>query len=75
MTPDYGPADAELTTALLERIRIDDTQLQGLGTRRAHAVQDMLLHGTNIDPARIFLINAAAQPPAGNTVRLELALK
>jgi hypothetical protein len=33
------------------------------------------LNGTNIDPARIFLINSAVQPPAGHTVRLELALK
>jgi hypothetical protein len=77
--PDYAAANAELTAALLERIKVDDTQLQNLGTRRAHAVQDALLHGTNIDPARIFLINAttaAAAPTApGNTVRLELALK
>jgi len=75
VTPDYGPANTELTAALLERVKIDDSMLQGLGTRRAHAVQDALLHGTNIDPVRIFLINAAAQPPPGNTVRLELALK
>jgi len=74
-TPDYAPASAELTAALLQRIRIDDTQLQRLGTERAHAVQDALLHGTNIDPTRIFLINATTQPPPGNTVRLELALK
>ncbi len=74
-TPDYAPASAELTAALMERIRVDDGELQRLGTARAHAVQDALLHGTNLDPARIFLINAVAQPPAGNTVRLELALK
>ncbi len=75
VTPDYAPASAELTAALLERIKIDDAQLQGLGARRAHAVQDALLHGTQIDPVRIFLINSTAQPPPGNTVRLELALK
>ncbi|HEV2700897.1 MAG TPA: DUF748 domain-containing protein [Steroidobacteraceae bacterium] len=74
-TPDYAAANAELTTALLQRIKIDDTQLQALGTRRAHAVQDVLLHDTDIDPARIFLINTTTQPPPGNTVRLELALK
>jgi hypothetical protein len=77
--PDYAAADAELTAALLQRIKVDDTQLQNLGTRRARAVQDALLHGTNIDPARIFLINvtapAATQSAPGNTVRLELALK
>ncbi len=74
-TPDYAPASAELTAALLETIKIDDVQLQQLGTRRARAVQDALLHGTNIDPVRIFLINGTTQPPAGSTVRLELALK
>jgi uncharacterized protein involved in outer membrane biogenesis len=75
VSPDYAPASAELTAALLARIKIDDAQLQQLGTRRAHAVQDALLMGTNIDPVRIFLINGAAQPPPGTTVRLELALK
>ena len=74
-TPDYGPASAELRAALLERIKITDTELLALGTRRAHAVQDVLLHGTTIDPARVFLINAQAQPKPGSTVPLELALK
>ena len=74
-TNDYGPATAELRAALLERIPITDTELQALGTRRAHAVQDALLRGTNLDPARIFLINGQSQPPPGRTVRLELALK
>ena len=72
---DYGPASGELKAALLEKIPITDTQLQALGTRRAHAVQDHLLRGTNIDPVRIFLINGAKEPPAGSSVRLELALK
>jgi hypothetical protein len=74
-TADYAPASAELTAALLERVKVADGELQKLGNERAHAVQNVLLQGTNIDPARIFLINGAAQPPAGNTVRLELALK
>jgi hypothetical protein len=73
--PDYVAANAELTAALLAGIKVDDTQLQTLGTRRAHAVQDALLRGTSIDPTRIFLINSATQAPAGKTVRLELALK
>jgi Domain of Unknown Function (DUF748) len=75
VTLDYAPATAELRTALLEQIKITDTDLQALGTRRARAVQDVLLHGTNIDPVRIFLINGQAQAPPGTTVRLELALK
>jgi hypothetical protein len=60
---------------LLEGVKVADAELQKLGNQRAHAVQDVLLQGTNIDPARIFLINSAAQPPLGSTVRLELALK
>jgi hypothetical protein len=75
VTPDYSPASTELEAALLERIHIEDAQLQKLGTRRAHAVQDALLHGTNIDPARIFIIDGTAQPATGSTVRLEMALK
>jgi hypothetical protein len=74
-TPDYAPANTELTAALLARVNVADTELQKLGTERAHAVQDVLLHGTDIDPSRIFLINGTAPPPPGNTVRLELALK
>jgi hypothetical protein len=74
-TADYAAVNAELTAALQERIKVDAGELQNLGTRRAHAIQDVLLHGTNIDPTRIFLIDGKAQPPPGNTVRLELALK
>jgi hypothetical protein len=74
-TPDYAAANDELQVALVAAIKITDSQLQNLGTRRAHAVQDVLLHGTNLDPARVFLINGAAEPPAGKSVRLELALK
>jgi hypothetical protein len=74
-TIDYGPANAELRAALLQRISIADSDLQALGTRRARAVQDTLLHGTNIDPVRLFLINGQAQPAPGTTVRLALALK
>jgi uncharacterized protein involved in outer membrane biogenesis len=75
VTPDYAPATSELRAALLLPIKITDTDLQALGTRRARAVQEVLLHGTNIDPVRIFLINGQAQAPPGTTVRLELALK
>src|SRR6201996_7439975 len=62
-SPDYAPSDAELTAALLERIKVDDSELQHLGTQRAHAVQDALLKGTNIDPTRVFLIEGAKPPP------------
>ncbi len=75
VTPDYSAASAELQAALLERLHIDDAQLQKLGARRAHAVQDALLQGTDIDPVRIFIIDGTAQPATGSTVRLELALK
>ena len=51
------------------------SDLQALGIRRAHAIQDVLLKGTTIDPVRVFLISDAKQPPPGTTVRLELALK
>jgi hypothetical protein len=74
-TVDYGAANAELSAALTQRVQIPDSDLQALGIRRAHAIQDVLLKGTTIDPVRVFLISDAKQPPPGTTVRLELALK
>ena len=35
-TPDYAPASAELTAALLERIKVSDTELADLGVAAAH---------------------------------------
>ncbi|HTY49839.1 MAG TPA: DUF748 domain-containing protein [Steroidobacteraceae bacterium] len=72
---DYGAAIAELAAALLARNPASSDQLQALGTRRAHAVQDALLQGTGVDPGRIFIVNGPPAAAAGNKVRLALSLK
>ena len=61
--------------ATIETLIAQHKDLPGALMPLLHAVQDVLLHGTNIDPTRIFLINGTAQAPPGATVRLELALK
>src|SRR6185312_950939 len=38
--PDFGSANTELQAALLPRMSVSDNQLEGLGKRRAQAVQD-----------------------------------
>jgi hypothetical protein len=74
--PDFGTANSELEAALLQKIQVTDTDLEVLGKRRARAIQDVLLLGTDIDPSRVFVIGSA---PKGaeqkDKVRVELALK
>ena len=62
-TPDFAAAITDLETALLARIQITDSDLEALGRRRARAMQDTLLGSGEIDPSRIFLINA---PPGSH---------
>jgi hypothetical protein len=74
--PDFGAANAELETALAQKMPVPDTELQTLGKHRARAIQDVLLVGTDIDPARVFVIGSAPKDAADkDKVRVELALK
>lgn len=74
--PDFGTANAELETALLQKMPATDSELETLGKFRARAIQDVLLAGTDIDPARVFVIGSAPKGPAEkDKVRVELALK
>jgi hypothetical protein len=75
--PDFGTANAELETALLQKMSVTDADLQALGSRRAHAIQDALLAGGEIDAARVFIIGSEAKPASADKdkVRVELALK
>ncbi|MGH8137739.1 MAG: DUF748 domain-containing protein [Steroidobacteraceae bacterium] len=74
--PDFAPANAELEAALLPRIAVSDGQLEALGKHRAQAIQDALLGGGEIDPARVFVIGGSPKPAAQqDKVRVELALK
>ena len=74
--PELAAAKAAyLSQALHERIAITDTDLTALGQQRAMAVQQALLTGTQIDPARVFLVvNDKAKNDNGK-VRLEMSLK
>ncbi len=74
-TAPIGPAITALQAALAGRIEIADADLQLLGRRRARAIQDALLKGSELDPARLFLLNTAATAPAGQRVRFELGLE
>jgi hypothetical protein len=74
--PDFGAANAELEAALLQKMPVPDSQLEILGKRRAQAIQDVLLVGTDIDPSRVFVIGSAPKAAVEkDTVRVELALK
>lgn len=63
-----------LEPALKARIVVDQSALAQLAEARAESVQRLLLDGTGIDPARVFVI--VAEPPAatGGRVRMQLAL-
>jgi hypothetical protein len=74
--PDVEAAKLDfLKQALHEHIAISDSDLTALGQQRAMAVQQALLTGTQVDPARVFLVaNDKAKNQDGN-VRLELSLQ
>ena len=74
--PELAAAKADfLTKALHEHIAVTDGDLTALGQQRATAVQQALLTGTELDPARVFLVvNDKAKNQDGK-VRLELSLR
>ncbi|HEY3784029.1 MAG TPA: DUF748 domain-containing protein [Steroidobacteraceae bacterium] len=73
--PDFGAANTELQAALLPRVSVSDSQLEALGRRRAQAIQDALLSGGELDPARVFIIGSAPKTEVKDKVRVELSLK
>jgi hypothetical protein len=64
-----------LKTELKGGIVIDDSQLTALGEQRAIAIQQLLLTGTGIDPARIFLVANNKIKLQDGMARLELSLQ
>ncbi|HYX74249.1 MAG TPA: DUF748 domain-containing protein [Steroidobacteraceae bacterium] len=75
-TPPYDAAISELEAALLEHVQVPDGDLEALAQARAQAIQGTLVSNGQIDPSRLFLVNAAApKPQSGDTVKIELALK
>ncbi|MGB6309511.1 MAG: DUF748 domain-containing protein, partial [Steroidobacteraceae bacterium] len=74
--PELAAAKADfLNQALHEHIAISDADLTTLGQQRAMAIQQALLTGTQVDPARVFLVANDKAKNQGGKVRLELSLK
>jgi hypothetical protein len=73
--PDFEAANAELEDLLTARTQVGEGDLVSLGQHRARAIQQVLLDGTQIDAARVFVINTPPRPPQGNRVQVELSLK
>jgi uncharacterized protein involved in outer membrane biogenesis len=71
---DLDAAIADLESALINHMQIPDADLEGLGRSRAQAIQHAILADGQIDPARVFVVNAAPKPDSGDTVKVELAV-
>jgi hypothetical protein len=64
-----------LTQELHGHIAVGDEDLKALGQQRAVAVQQALLSGAQLDPARVFLVANDKAKNQDGKVRLELTLK
>ncbi|MET0988531.1 MAG: DUF748 domain-containing protein [Steroidobacteraceae bacterium] len=73
--PDFAFANTDLEAALNAKHPITPADLEALGASRAQAVQEALLGGGTIDPARVFVIAARPQTGPADAVRLEMSLK
>lgn len=74
-TPPYEPAIADLNVALINHIEVPDADLVALGKDRARAIQDVLLSEGQIEPARVFIVDAPPKPDSGDKVKVEMAVK
>jgi hypothetical protein len=74
-TPPYDAAIGELNAALIDHLKVSDADLQALGKQRAQAIQDALLSDGQIEPARLFIVNASQKAEGGDKVKVELAVK
>jgi hypothetical protein len=74
-TETYVAANAGVEAALLANRPVSERELDELGAARGRAIQDVLLGGGGLDPARVFLVRAKDVKAEGGKVRAELALK
>ena len=74
-TPPYEPAINDLDAALISHIDVPDTDLVTLGKDRARAIQDALLADGQIEPARVFIVDAPQKPASGGKVKVEMSVK
>jgi hypothetical protein len=68
-------AVGELDAALRASIEVLETSLHALAAERARAIQDALLSSGEVEPGRVFMLAAGAQPAASGRVRVALSLK
>ncbi len=66
---------AWLRQQLLGLLKVEDPQLTELAKARAAAIQALLLEGTQIDPARVFLVANNKAKAEQKLVRYELSLE
>ena len=75
-TPEaLAAANAAIEDAWIEKHPATTEQMESLGKARGQSIQEALLGGGEVDPARVFLIRADSQSPDGGKVKLELSLK
>ena len=72
---DVDAAIADLEGAIIGHMQIPDADLDALGRARAQAIQSAIISGGKIDPARVFIVNAAPKPDSGDAVKVELAVR
>ena len=71
----YDAAIHDLESALLAHMQIPDSDLEQLARARASAIQNALLAGGQVDPARVFIVNAPPKPDTGDAVKVDLAVR
>jgi hypothetical protein len=64
-----------LESQLSPKFQATDVQLEALGQKRGEAVQEALLNGGTLDPARVFLTPNAQLKASEGKVRMELQMK
>ena len=67
-------ANSDLENALIGHAQVPDADLEQLGRARAAAIQNALLAGGEVDPARVFIVKAPPKPDTGDTVKVEMAI-
>jgi len=74
-TPPYDPAISDLNAALVDHVQISDDALAALGKERAHAIEGALVSDGQVEPSRVFIVNAPPKPQSGDKVKVELQVK
>jgi hypothetical protein len=74
-TAPYEAAIADLEAALVQHMPVQDADLETLGKQRAEAIRDAILSNGQVDPARLFIVNAPPKAETGERVKVEMAVK